>query len=363
MDYIHLTEDADGVSRFEDRAFPMTMATSPRPRPRCGCRRRWPRIPACSSRFPRAGAARSIPPRGNRSASACRAASGSRPTAASGIRRGRDLVDGRHDRSGHTTTVLGDEDVRMCIVQLGSARKRSRRCAARDLALRSGRNDDNPGPDPVTPHRGVLLALRPSALATHDAIIKYLGASYSPFQIVFFSVLFGFPMVTFLMMRDASRGNLRPVHPWWTALRTGAVVIAAAGFYAFTALPLAQVYAILFAAPLLITSSPSRSSASASASTAGWPSGRPRRRDRRAAARPRRSPRPYRGVVAAVGGRLRLRHHAQDRAGGTRRRPDPLPDDGQFRPDGRGMPFVYEPMPGQDLALLAVAIPRGTVGV
>jgi quercetin dioxygenase-like cupin family protein len=27
--------------------------------------------------------------------------------------------------AGHTTTVLGDEDVRMCIVQLGSARKRS----------------------------------------------------------------------------------------------------------------------------------------------------------------------------------------------------------------------------------------------
>jgi uncharacterized membrane protein len=44
------------------------------------------------------------------------------------------------------------------------------------------------------------------------------------------------------------------VHPWWTALRTGAAVItAASAFYAFTAMPLAQVYAILFAAPLLIT--------------------------------------------------------------------------------------------------------------
>jgi drug/metabolite transporter (DMT)-like permease len=103
--------------------------------------------------------------------------------------------------------------------------------------------------------RGVLFALAAfGVFATHDVIIKYLGGSYSPFQIVFFSVLLGFPMVTFLLMRDASHGNLRPVHPWWTALRTGAVVVTgASAFYAFSTLPLAQVYAILFAAPLLIT--------------------------------------------------------------------------------------------------------------
>jgi drug/metabolite transporter (DMT)-like permease len=108
----------------------------------------------------------------------------------------------------------------------------------------------------VTPnHRGALLALVAFGIfATHDAIIKHLGGAYSPFQIVFFSVLFGFPMVTFLMMRDASEGTLIPVHPWWTAARTLAVVVTAStAFYAFTTLPLAQVYAILFAAPLLIT--------------------------------------------------------------------------------------------------------------
>jgi hypothetical protein len=33
MDYIHLTEDADGVSRFEDRAFPMTMGDFAPPAP------------------------------------------------------------------------------------------------------------------------------------------------------------------------------------------------------------------------------------------------------------------------------------------------------------------------------------------
>lgn len=90
--------------------------------------------------------------------------------------------------------------------------------------------------------------------ASHDVIIKFLGASYSPFQIIFFSTLMSFPLVTFMLMRDATQGNLRPVHPWWTALRTGcAVVNGMCAFYAFSVLPLAQTYAILFAAPLLIT--------------------------------------------------------------------------------------------------------------
>lgn len=103
--------------------------------------------------------------------------------------------------------------------------------------------------------KGVLLALAAFAIfATHDVIIKYLGGAYSPFQIVFFSVLFGFPLVTLMLMRDTAPGNLRPVHPVWTGLRTAAVVITAStAFYAFAVLPLAQVYAILFAAPLLIT--------------------------------------------------------------------------------------------------------------
>lgn len=103
--------------------------------------------------------------------------------------------------------------------------------------------------------RGVALALASFAIyATHDVLIKYLGGTYSPFQIVFFSVLFGFPLVTFLMMRDGKGSSLRPVHPGWTAVRTAIIVVnAATAFYAFSVLPLAQTYAILFAAPLLIT--------------------------------------------------------------------------------------------------------------
>lgn len=107
----------------------------------------------------------------------------------------------------------------------------------------------------ATQLRGVALALAAFAIyATHDVLIKYLGGLYSPFQIVFFSVLFGFPFITLLMMRDGSGSSLKPVYPFWTALRTAIIVVnAATAFYAFSVLPLAQTYAILFAAPLLIT--------------------------------------------------------------------------------------------------------------
>lgn len=102
---------------------------------------------------------------------------------------------------------------------------------------------------------GPLLALTAFAIfALHDVIVKVVGAHYSPFQIIFFSVLMGFPLVSIMLMRDPISGTLRPVHPWWMALRTGAGVCALLGaFYAFSNLPLAQVYALIFAAPLLVT--------------------------------------------------------------------------------------------------------------
>lgn len=90
--------------------------------------------------------------------------------------------------------------------------------------------------------------------ATHDVVIKFLGSDYSSFQIIFFSGLLGFPLVSLMLMSDRSDGNLIPRHPWWSLIRSvTAVTTGAAGFYAFSVLPLAQTYAILFAMPLLIT--------------------------------------------------------------------------------------------------------------
>jgi drug/metabolite transporter (DMT)-like permease len=103
--------------------------------------------------------------------------------------------------------------------------------------------------------QGALLALLAFALyATHDAVVKLLGASFSPFQLIFFSTLFSFPLAMGMMMRDPQPGTLRPVHPGWIALRSGATLLCGlSAFYAFSVLPLAQVYALAFAQPLLIT--------------------------------------------------------------------------------------------------------------
>ena len=103
--------------------------------------------------------------------------------------------------------------------------------------------------------RGALLSLTAFGFyATHDVVVKLLGAHYTSFQIIFFSGLMGFPLVTLMLMGDRRDGTLIPRHPWWTALRTvAASVTGVMGFFAFSVLPLAQCYAIFFAMPMLIT--------------------------------------------------------------------------------------------------------------
>ena len=103
--------------------------------------------------------------------------------------------------------------------------------------------------------RGALLAMLSfSVYATSDAMVKYIGASYSPFQNIFFSVLFSFPLVTLLLVSDRSEENLIPRFPVMTLARSAITVVnALCGFYAFAVLPLSEAYSIFFASPLLIT--------------------------------------------------------------------------------------------------------------
>ncbi|MEJ8474822.1 DMT family transporter [Roseibium algae] len=90
--------------------------------------------------------------------------------------------------------------------------------------------------------------------ATHDAITKHLGADYSVFQIIFFAMLFAFLPMSVIILADKKTDNFRPRHPWLVFGRSCLSIIAlSCGFYAFTVLPLAEVYSLLFAAPLLIT--------------------------------------------------------------------------------------------------------------
>ncbi|WP_424943704.1 DMT family transporter [Aliiroseovarius crassostreae] len=106
-----------------------------------------------------------------------------------------------------------------------------------------------------TPLGGLGYAFGGFAIfATHDAVIKSLGMSYSVFQIIFFAMLFAFVPMAVVMLADRQVDNFRPRHPWLILLRAATSVIAmASAFYAFTVLPLAEVYALLFATPLVIT--------------------------------------------------------------------------------------------------------------
>lgn len=106
-----------------------------------------------------------------------------------------------------------------------------------------------------SPLPGILMALASFGFyATHDVAVKLLGGRYSVFQVVFFGVLLSFPLVVLMLLRDEEAGTLKPRRLGWSLVRTVAVVISGGGaFYAFSVLPLAQVYSIIFATPLVVT--------------------------------------------------------------------------------------------------------------
>ena len=90
--------------------------------------------------------------------------------------------------------------------------------------------------------------------STHDVFVKQLGEIYHPVQIVFFATLLSFPIITIELIFEQKPGHLRPIHPWWVLLRSISVPVSAiSAFFAFTLLPLAEVYAFIFASPIIIT--------------------------------------------------------------------------------------------------------------
>jgi len=102
--------------------------------------------------------------------------------------------------------------------------------------------------------RGAGFALLAFAVfSTADALIKSIEA-VPVFQVVFFVVLFSFvPFVLFLAV-DGTERSLRTRLPGLVALRClSSVVGLLCVFYAFGNLPMAEVYSLLFAAPIIIT--------------------------------------------------------------------------------------------------------------
>ena len=103
---------------------------------------------------------------------------------------------------------------------------------------------------------GILLAL--AAYATFsfgDACIKALGGQLSIFEIGFFSTLFaGFFLLFAKPRQERWRDFLRMQRPWLVQARAlsglGAGLL---GIVAFTSIPFAEAYALIFLSPLFVT--------------------------------------------------------------------------------------------------------------
>jgi len=89
--------------------------------------------------------------------------------------------------------------------------------------------------------------------SSHDALVKSIIGIHA-FQITFLVFLFSFIPFSLIIAIDPVERTLRPKNPLLVGLRcvfTAGGIISA--FYAFTVLPMAQVYAMLFVTPVLIT--------------------------------------------------------------------------------------------------------------
>ncbi len=104
--------------------------------------------------------------------------------------------------------------------------------------------------------RGILFAFSSFALfSCGDACVKALGGRLTVFELGFFTTLFALIAVPFARHpSERWRDMFRMRHPRLVLLRTVAGVIAGMlGIFAFRTIPLAEVYALIFLAPLFVT--------------------------------------------------------------------------------------------------------------
>ena len=114
-----------------------------------------------------------------------------------------------------------------------------------------------PFPERTVVNIGVLLALAAYAVyAWGDGIIKSFSGELSVFEIGFFNILFGSLFLLFLKPKGEQwNGFWRTMRRPW-AVHARAFFGVAAGMlsvYAFTTIPMAEVYAVFFLSPILVT--------------------------------------------------------------------------------------------------------------
>ncbi|MBZ0229411.1 MAG: DMT family transporter [Bauldia sp.] len=104
--------------------------------------------------------------------------------------------------------------------------------------------------------KGVALGFLTYALfSSADATIKSLGGALPVVEIVFFATLFSSVVILFLRPRgERWRDTFRMHHPKRVMLRAACGIIAGIGsVFAFTTIPLAEAYALIFLSPVLVT--------------------------------------------------------------------------------------------------------------
>ena len=104
--------------------------------------------------------------------------------------------------------------------------------------------------------KGILLAFACfAAYAISDAFVKLLHGSLPAYESVFFGALLGLVALPFIMGKgDRWRDVFVAQHPklWWTRAITGAVGNICS-VIAFTLLPMAEVFALIFLMPIFVT--------------------------------------------------------------------------------------------------------------
>ncbi|WP_374448855.1 DMT family transporter [Stella sp.] len=111
------------------------------------------------------------------------------------------------------------------------------------------------GPAGDQPGRGILLMLIAVAcFVVMDALIKWLSATFPTMQVVFFRSLFALVPIAAMVAHQGGIERLKTKRPGMHALRCavglGSMICF---FHAFRVMPLADVIAIGFAAPLFVT--------------------------------------------------------------------------------------------------------------
>lgn len=103
--------------------------------------------------------------------------------------------------------------------------------------------------------RGVLVGLAAQSIfSIHNACAKWLASTYSVYQVISMQAVVSGSLVALALVISGQASRSAISDPRGLALRgTLAAAGALASFYAYSVLPLADVYAIIFCAPLMVT--------------------------------------------------------------------------------------------------------------